>query len=140
MDKQRFFLANANVRDRAVWALRAAPDGYVVEIKPPTRSLEQNAHFHALCSDLAKSDLEWDGKRRSAEEWKTLTVSGHAVATGIGAELTRGLEGELLNLRESTARMSVSRTSSLIEYVVAFCSAQGVELMDARDYRDMGRN
>lgn len=64
--------------------------------------------------------MEWAGKRRTAEQWKVLLVSGHAVATKHGAEMVPGIEGEFCNLRESTARMSKSRLSSLIEYAEAF--------------------
>lgn len=107
-------------RERALEAVRTAPDGFAVTVAEPTRNLEQNAKFHALCSDLAKSGIEWMGKRRTAEEWKLLVVSGHAVATKQGADMVPGLEGEFVNLRESTASMSKSRISSLIEYAQAW--------------------
>ncbi len=92
------------------------------------RSLDQNAKFHAICSDLSKSKIEWAGKRRTAAQWKVLLVSGHAVATKETAEVVPGLEGEFINIRESTALMSVSRGSSLIEYALAFCAQNEVHL------------
>jgi hypothetical protein len=98
-----------------------------VTIAAPTRNLEQNALFHSLCTDIAKSPLEWAGKRRDAASWKVLLVSGHAVATKEGAEMVPGLEGEYVNLRESTALMSKKRGSSLIEYTIAFCAQNGVK-------------
>lgn len=98
----------------------------VLVIRAERRSLDQNAHFHALCADLAKSQLTWVGKRRNADEWKVLLVSGHAMATKEGVEMVPGLEGEFLNIRESTARMSVKRAASLIEYTLAFCANHGV--------------
>lgn len=103
-----------------------APDGTVVQFKGPNRSLEQNAHFHAICSDLAKSPVEWAGKRRIASAWKVLLVSGHSVATKEGADIVPGLEGEFVNIRESTAAMSKKRGASLIEYSLAFCAMHGV--------------
>jgi len=118
--KQTFILVHEEARRRALDAVRNAPDGYVVRISEPTRTSAQNATFHALCSDLERSGMEWAGKRRTAEQWKVLLVSGHAVATKHGAEMVPGIEGEFCNLRESTARMSKSRLSSLIEYAEAF--------------------
>ena len=53
----------------------------VLEVRPENRSLDQNAHFHALCGDIARSGIEWFGKPRKADEWKVLLVSGHAKAT-----------------------------------------------------------
>jgi hypothetical protein len=98
-----------------------------VIVKPETRSGDQNAKFHALCSDLERSGVEWAGKPRDAAAWKVLLVSGHAVATKQGAEMVPGLEGEFVNIRESTALMSKARGSSLIEYAVAFCAEHGIE-------------
>jgi hypothetical protein len=107
-----------------------APTNAVVTIREETRSGDQNAKFHAICSDLARSRCGWAGKRRNAEEWKVLLVSGHTVATKGQVEIVPGLEGEFVNVRESTSRMSVSRASSLIEYTLAFCASHGLLLSD----------
>jgi hypothetical protein len=105
----------------------AAPEGWVVEIKQPKRNLDQSAKFHALCHDVSRQK-EFAGKFRGPEVWKMLFVSGHAVATREGAEMVPGIEGEWCNLRESTAKMSVARMASLIEYVLAWCAGNGVRL------------
>lgn len=125
--KQIFMLVHAEARARAMHAVKNAPDGNKVVISEQTRSGEQNAIFHALCGDIAKSGIEWMGKRRSADEWKVLLVSGHSVATKHGADIVPGLEGEFVNLRESTAAMSKSRGSSLIEYTMAFMANHELE-------------
>ncbi|TWG90365.1 NinB protein [Mesorhizobium sp. J18] len=130
--RKTFVLINDRVRNNALEAVRYAAEGYVVTIAQPTRSSEQNAKLHALLSDLARSDLKWAGKRRSMEEWKALIISGHAVATKQGGEVVPGLEGEFVAIRESSASMSVSRAASLIEYLTAFCVANGVELRETR--------
>ena len=106
----------------------------VLEVRPENRTLDQNAHFHALCGDIARSGIEWFGKPRKADEWKVLLVSGHAKATKQEADVVPGLEGELVNLRESTARMSRQRASSLIEYTLAFCAAHEVPIRDAQQW------
>lgn len=113
-------------RANAIRAIEQAPDGQVVTLAEPTRSLEQNAKFHALCDDIARSGITWAGKRRTAAQWKVLLVSGHATATKEGSEIVPGIEGEFVNIRESTAAMSRSRGSSLIEYTLAFCAMHGV--------------
>ena len=129
---KRVFIVGAHpeARGRALEAVRTAQDGLSVTIAEPHSNLEQNAKFHALCSDIAKSGLPWAGKRRTADQWKVLLVSGHAVATKQGAEMTPGLEGEFVNLRESTALMSVKRSASLIEYTLAFCANAGIRLSE----------
>lgn len=127
-EKQRFILINDRVRDNAIAAVRNAGAGSAVTIGPAARSLDQNAKFHAICADLARSRLTWAGRRRSADEWKVLLVSGHAKATAGEVEFVPGIEGEFVNIRESTARMSVKRAASLITYAIAFCDQNGVPL------------
>ena len=86
-----------------------------------------------MIGDVSKQ-AEWLGKKRTAQEWKVLFVSGHSVATKQCAELVPGLENEFVNIRESTARMSKARVNSLIEYVYAFGSANGVEWREATQW------
>jgi hypothetical protein len=130
MSKRLFILAHEQARQRAVTAVMEAPAGYSVTISEPARNLDQNAKFHAICTDLEKSGLEWMGKPRKREQWKVLLVSGHAIATKEGADIMPGIEGEFVNLRESTALMSKTRSSSLIEYSIAFAVSHGVELRE----------
>jgi hypothetical protein len=121
-DKQYFRLVHAEARRRAALACQDSPDGYIVTVAPPKRSLDMNAKFHALCDDISKSGFQWAGKPRSAADWKVLLVSGHAVATKADCEIIPGLEAEFIALRESTASMSKARSASLIEYTLAFCA------------------
>lgn len=128
MSGQSFVLANALRRRAAMSAVAEAPEGYRVEVREPKRTDAMNAKFHAICGDFAASGLEWFGKRRSADEWKVLLISGHAKATNEEAEIVPGLEGELVSIRERTAVMSVRRGSSLIEYSLASAAIRGVRL------------
>lgn len=126
MSKRIFRLVHDEARRRAVAAVAEAQEGQTVTIADPTRNADQNAKFHALCGEIAKSGIPWAGKRRNADEWKVLLVSGHATATKEGSEIVPGIEGEFVNVRESTAQMSVRRSSSLIEYTLAFMAMHGV--------------
>lgn len=129
-ERRRLRLIDESVRRRAIEAVRTAPVGFEVVIGPPRRSNDQNAIFHAICSDIARSGLTWAGKARDAAAWKVLLVSGHAAATKEGAEMVLGIENEFVNLREATSRMSRARASSLIEYAIAFAAEHGVRIHD----------
>lgn len=131
-EKQTFILINDHVRSNAMRAIAQAQAMDVVTVSPPKRSLDQNAFFHALCADIARAGMQWAGKPRDATEWKTLLVSGHTKATDGEVEFCPGLEGEFVNIRESTARMGVRRANSLIEYTLAFCATHGIELREAQ--------
>ena len=129
--KKVFVLAHETARRRCQEAVWDSPDGYRVEISEPKRTNDQNAKFHALTSDIAKSGHQWLGKPRDAAQWKVLLVSGHAVATKEGSEIVPGLEGEFVNLRESTAAMSKKRGASLIEYTLAYMAMNEIHITEA---------
>lgn len=94
-----------------------------------TRSLEQNSKLHALLSDISKN-ATWNGEKLDVYAWKNLLVSAHSIATGGPSKIVRGIEGEVINLRESTAQMSVQRLASLIEYTTAWGIENGVKFND----------
>lgn len=107
------------LRSIIVEAVMNSPSGHYVTIGPRTRTEKQNERFHAMCGDVAKQK-EFNGRKLTLQQWKVLFVSAHAKATGLEYDLEVGLEGELVNLRESTAQMGVQRMASLIEYVSAW--------------------
>lgn len=124
MDKQTFIITETN-RDYICAHVRARPVGDVVRLSESSRTLEQNAKLHAIFGDVAKQEV-YLGRHLNSVQWKTLFISGHAIATGRGADVVPGLENEFVNIRESSASMSVSRMSSLIEYTTAWGSERGV--------------
>jgi hypothetical protein len=127
----RFILINDHVRRNALAAVNSAPAGFTVAVAEPKRSNDQSAKFHAICTDIANSHVAvWAGKKRNADEWKVLLVSAHTKATAGEVEFVPGLEGEFVNIRESTSRMSVGRAASLITYAIAFCDTNGVVLKE----------
>ena len=134
MSKRILKLTGDLARHAAHRAIDETPDGHVVTIAEPTRNLEQSAKFHAICGEIAKLH-KFAGALRTPEQWKMLLISGHAVATKQGSEMLPGLEGEWCNLRESSAKMSVRRMASLIEYAVSYCGGNEVQMTDAAPER-----
>ena len=130
-DRRKLVLGSETHRQFVGSLVATSPPGSVVTIDPPRRTLDQNAFFHSLCGDIAKSGYEWFGKRRTQTEWKVLLVSAHASATGTGCDMVQGLEGELVQLRESTAEMDKPRSSSLIEYTISWCASHDIKIRDA---------
>jgi hypothetical protein len=131
MDKRTFILAHEQARQNAIRFIAAAPAGACVKVSDATRSLAQNALLHAMFGELAKQGT-YLGRKLTPNQWKTLMISGHAVAVGIGADVIPGIEGEFVNVRESSAQMSVARMTSLIEYIHAWAAENGVRF--SQDY------
>ena len=135
--KKQFFLRSNQVRLNCIEFIKELPtddkNPLVVKIQPMTRSLEQNSKLHALLSDISKQ-CEFNGKKRDIDTWKMIMVSAHTVATGGQVEIATGLEGEDINLRESTAQMSIKRSASLIEYITAWGVENGVKFNDKWEF------
>ncbi|KDN11464.1 Phage NinB DNA recombination [Snodgrassella communis] len=108
-----------------------AHDEIFIEVRSVIRSDEQNAKLHAMLGDIAKQKI-FSGKKLTIEQWKMIFVSGHCIATGGQAEMAIGLEGEVINLRESTSQMGVKRMASLIEYITAWGAENDVKFTDGR--------
>lgn len=119
-------LTGETAKQAACRYILAAKLGDVVTIGDETRSQAQNRMLHPLLTDIA-NQREWMGKKRTMLQWKVIMVSGHAIATGAPAEMVIGIEGEVVNLRESTAAMGKKRFSSLMEYVLAWGAQNGVK-------------
>ncbi|KGQ25472.1 recombinase [Gallibacterium anatis CCM5995] len=135
--KQRFFLRNRRIQANAIGVIHSLTldeqNPVVVEIKPLTRTLAQNAKLHAMLGDIAKQ-CKFQGKKRDIETWKMIMVSAHKIATGGQAEMAIGLEGEVINLRESTAQMGVKRLASLIDYVEVWGEVNGVRFSNKQGF------
>jgi hypothetical protein len=108
-------------------------DEIFIQMRSITRSDAQNAKLHAMLGDIVKQKT-FNGKKLSIEQWKMIFVSGHRIATGGQAEMAIGLEGEVINLRESTAQMGVKRMASLIEYITAWGAENDVKFNEYRKF------
>lgn len=119
--KQVFRLAHEIARQRAVQAVQSAPDGYVVEVKEPTRNLEQNALLWSLLNQISKQ-VVWYGQKLSSEEWKDVLS-----ASLKQQKVVPGLDGGFVVCGQSTSKMSKAVFSELLELTFAFGAQQGVE-------------
>lgn len=128
-----FLLSDQQARQRAAaWLLNDAPDGWQLLCTPPPMGDNQRARFNAICGDIARSGFVWAGCARPQPDWRVLLISGHKVATGGEAEVITGLEGELIDVRESTTSMPRERGASLISFATAWAVGHGVRLRDTR--------
>jgi hypothetical protein len=106
-------------------AVHEAPEKYVVTIKEPTRSLEQNAALWASLADVA-AQVVWHGRKLDAESWK------HIFSSSLKKQdVVPNLDGTgFVVLGISTSKMSKREMSDLIELIHAFGAEHDVEWSD----------
>lgn len=125
--KQVFVLSHPTARRRAVEAVQTAPDGYVVRIGPPTRSLEANAAMWGALSDIS-NQVEWYGRKLTPENWK------HVFSASLKKQdVVPGLHGDFVVLGISTSKMTKAEMSDLIELIRAFGVEHNVVFGDEQE-------
>lgn len=123
-DRRVYRLVHDTARKLAAAQCMSAPDGWVVEVKPPTRTLEQNARLWAMLTDVSRQ-VNWYGRNLSAEEWK------HVFSASLKRQdVVPGLDGGFVALGLSTSRMSKRELSDLMELISAFGAQHGVVFHD----------
>ena len=129
MTQKRLFVVSPTNKAHICQQIQALEVGDHVRVGPPDRLLVQNARFHAMCGDVARQ-AKYMGRTLKLAQWKVLFISAHAIETGLGADVVPGLTGEFVNLRESSAEMSIARMASLIEYVACWGAQNDVKFRE----------
>lgn len=99
----------------------------VLEIRPETRSLQQNALLHAMLSDIA-DQIEWAGARRDAEVWKRLLTAAWLRARGESVEVLPAIDGHGVDVVfRRTSKLTRSECAELCDFIAAWAIERGVE-------------
>jgi hypothetical protein len=103
----------------ALWAscikpALAAGQRLVVEVKPETRTTEQNSKLWACLTDVSRQ-VDWHGQKLEASEWKDVFTAALK-----RQKVVPGLEGGFVVLGSSTSRMTKAEMSELFELMFAF--------------------
>ena len=86
----------------------------VLEVKPSTRSLEQNARLWAMLADIS-FQVDWYGRKLKPDEWK------HVFSAALKKqEVVPGIDGGFVVLGLSTSKMTRAEMSDLQTLMEAF--------------------
>jgi hypothetical protein len=103
-----------------------APDGWIVQIKPPTRSLDANAAMW-LVLDAFSKQLQWpvNGVLEwlTPEEWKDLLSAAFKRET---VRVAMGLDGGMVMLGLRTSKLPKAVFSEMLEFMHATAVQRGV--------------
>jgi len=95
-----------------------------LEVKPETRSNEQNKRMWAMLGDISRQ-VVWYGERLSPEDWK------HVLSASLKKQkAVPGIDGGFVVLGLSTSKMTKGEMSELMELMSAFGAERDVEWSD----------
>lgn len=125
MSKRILKLTGPIAKQAACRYVNEAPEGHIVTIAEPTRSLEANALMWALLTDLSNQS-DWHGIKLSPDEFKDLLSAGL-----VKSKVVPNIEGSgFVILGQRTSKMSKREMGDLIELIFAFGVDRGVVFAD----------
>ena len=113
-------LINRRVRERAKVIIDGAPDGYVVRVSEPTRSLDQNAKMWPMLADISRAEPK--GWKLTDNDWKAILMH----ACGWEVQFLDGLDGRPFPKGFRSSHMTVRQMADLITFVGAYGDERGV--------------
>ena len=114
-DKITIKLVGGEQRERAAQAIHRAPDGYVVTIREPNRTLDQNAKLWAMLADVVAAKPE--GREMTADQWKGVFMD----ACGHKTEFVPHLDGPgFVCLGFKSSHLTKAQFAELIECITEY--------------------
>ena len=114
-------------RETAHRVIDCAPRGSVVTIKPPRRTLDQNAKLWAMLSDISRAKPE--GRSLTPDVWKALFL--HALDHAQRFEMALDGKG-MVPVGFRSSRLSKDQMSDLLELIAEYAARHGVLLGDTQ--------
>ncbi len=122
-------IAGDKQRDWAKRLIALVPLGWVMTLRAPKRTLEQNDLFWALLTDLSKAKP--NGREHTPETWKLLVMH----ACGHACQFEIGLNGQPFPTGFRSSQLTKAQMSDLIDWIYAYAAEAGVTLGDKNNGR-----
>lgn len=121
MNGQTIILGSERAAKEAARVIIAAPRGSVLTVKPPRRTLDQNAKMHAMLSDISRAKP--DGRSLTPDVWKALFL--HSMDHSIRFE--HALDGQgMVPIGFRSSRLTKEQFSDLIMTIQEYGDRFGV--------------
>ena len=124
----RYILVHQEARQRALEAVRTAPDGVVVDIKPMTRTRAQNdAQWPILKAFSLQVQWPVNGAMTwlDPEDWKAILTAAYRKET---ARVAQGWDGGMVMLGMRTSKMDKRQFSEWLDWLNAAAATKGVKV------------
>jgi hypothetical protein len=124
MSRHILTLTKSN-RAKAIVGVTNAPDGFVLELREPKRSDEQNAALWGLLNQIQRQRPKHNGVNMTAELWKTVFMD----ALGAEMRMLPKLDGDgFFPIGHSTSRLTKGEFADLLTIMLAWCAREGLRV------------
>lgn len=100
------------------------------------KSREQEKMYHAIIREIARQ-AKLHGSRWSAESWKRFLIDQWAHESGEMSSISKimpSIDGErVVQLGHQSRRFTKEQATSFIEWLIYWCSVNGVNLEECRE-------
>lgn len=127
-DRRVVKLVSRAHRQRAIALVSAAPEGYVVTVQEPTRSLDQNARLWSLLTDVSRAEPM--GRKHTVDVWKCLFMQ----ACGHESQFLMGLDGNPFPAGFKSSQLTVRQMTDLQEFISSFMAEHGIASSEPNPY------
>jgi hypothetical protein len=128
---QTIRLTNASNRSRAALLCHQAPIGAGLNIRPPSRTGEQNSKFWAMLSDVSRAKPE--GRELTPDVWKALFL--HSLDHAQRFEMALDGKG-MVPVGFRSSRLTKEQMGDLLTVIEEYAARHGIEFSDGSRDRD----
>jgi len=109
----------------------AAGNQLTLEIKPPSKSRDQERKYHAILRDIAEQSQHM-GSVWDADDWKRLLVWQYCKEKAIDSgKVVPSLDMTgVVQLGQQTRKFTKEQASEFVDFLTAWCAEHGVTLND----------
>jgi hypothetical protein len=114
-----------------VKAALAAGRKLTLEVKEASKSREQEQKYHAILGEIAQQ-AQHMGAKWDAEDWKRLLVDAYCIEKGVpSGRIVPSLDMTgIVQLGQQTRKFTKEQASEFVEFLLAWCAENGVELKE----------
>lgn len=110
-------------RAKAMYGVKVAPDGYVMELREPKRSDDQNRALWSLLNQIQKQRPIHNGVRMSPELWKATFMH----AAGVEGVFLPTLDGGgLFPAGFRSSKLTKTQFADLLTIIIAWTAREGL--------------
>lgn len=102
-----------------------APDGWLLELREPTRSIEQNAALWSLLGQVQRQRSTLHGHKMTDKKWKVVFME----EWGAEMDYLPRLDGDgMFPAGHRSSQLVVEEMSSLLEFILAWMATEGLTI------------